>query len=194
PLMEDAPRTKRRRTDTDTDAETETEPETPPTRSTEYWFDDGNIILEVESTQFRLMKSILSKHSSVFREMFTMPLPADEPTIENCPVVVLSGDTAQDWTLFLGAIFPKSHPGELPTFSLLAAILRLSKKYDFPLFRQKCVRRLREACPTSLKDYNDFSKGWKSFNSIDSENQDIRLPLISLAREAGLPSLLPLSY
>jgi hypothetical protein len=50
---------------------------------------------------------MLSMHSTVFRDMFMMPLPADEPTVENCPIVVLSGDTAQDWTLLLGAIFPK---------------------------------------------------------------------------------------
>ncbi|KAJ7037762.1 hypothetical protein C8F04DRAFT_952250, partial [Mycena alexandri] len=46
------------------------------TRSSEYWFGGGDIILQVESTQFRLFKSILSKHSSVFRDMFTIPLPA----------------------------------------------------------------------------------------------------------------------
>ncbi|KAJ7037774.1 hypothetical protein C8F04DRAFT_952254, partial [Mycena alexandri] len=81
--------------------------EAPLIRSAEYWFDDGNIILQVESTQFRLAKSTFSMHLSVFRDMFTLPLPANEPTIENCPVVVLPGDTAEDWTLFLGAIFPK---------------------------------------------------------------------------------------
>ncbi|KAF7365476.1 BTB domain-containing protein [Mycena venus] len=96
--MANAPRTKRRRTD-DADAAG-----TPLVRSPEYWFD---IILQVESTQFRVAKSVLSKHSTVFRDMFMMPLPADEPTVENCPVVVLPGDTAKDWTLFLGAMYPQ---------------------------------------------------------------------------------------
>lgn len=95
----DAPPTKRRRTGDAT--------ETPLVRSTEYWFYDGNIILQVESTQFRLAKSVLSMHSSVFRDMFMVPLPADERTVENCPVVILTGDTAQDWTCFLGAIYPE---------------------------------------------------------------------------------------
>jgi hypothetical protein len=94
-----APPTKRRRTGDAT--------ETSLVRSTEYWFYDGNIILQVESTQFRLAKSVLSMHSSVFRDMFMVPLPADEPTVENCPVVILTGDTAQDWTCFLGAIYPE---------------------------------------------------------------------------------------
>ncbi|KAJ7366518.1 hypothetical protein DFH08DRAFT_834681 [Mycena albidolilacea] len=76
--MGDATRIKRRRID-DGDAS-----ETPLVRSTEYWFDDGNIILQVESTQFRLTKGLLSMHSTVFRDMFMIPLPADEPTVENC--------------------------------------------------------------------------------------------------------------
>ncbi|KAJ7719908.1 hypothetical protein B0H16DRAFT_1261359, partial [Mycena metata] len=61
------PRTKRRRTDSG--ART-----VPITQSAEYWFDDGNIILQVESTQFRVLKSLLAMHSFVFRDMFT-PLP-----------------------------------------------------------------------------------------------------------------------
>jgi hypothetical protein len=81
--------------------------EKPIVRSKEYWFDDGNIILQAESTQFRLTKSMLSLHSSVFRDMFMMPLPPDEPTIENCPLVILSGDTAQDWIHLLGVMYPK---------------------------------------------------------------------------------------
>jgi hypothetical protein len=91
--MGDATRTKRPRTD---DVDT---PAIPLVRSTVVRRRD--IILQVESTQLRIAKSVLSMNSSVFRDMFMMPLPAGEPTVENCPVVVLSGDTAQDWGLFL---------------------------------------------------------------------------------------------
>ncbi|KAJ7037778.1 hypothetical protein C8F04DRAFT_396183 [Mycena alexandri] len=83
-------------------------------------------------------------HSSVFRVMFATPLPADEPTLEKCPVVVLSGDTAQDWILFLGAMFPKYRSSEVPSLEFFAAVLRLSKKYDCPLFS----RRLRPSAKT----------------------------------------------
>ncbi|KAJ7698461.1 hypothetical protein B0H16DRAFT_1396474 [Mycena metata] len=185
--METAPPPKRRRTETD--AGSEPDPPAPPlTRSTEYWFDGGDIVLQVESTQFRLLKSILSMHSSVFRDMFTIPLPKDEPTP---PVVVLPGDTAQDWTLLLGVIFPKSFSTELPPFRLVAAMLRLSKKYDFPLFRKECVRRLKEEFPTSLAEYNKVSAGW-TFLTLG--NEEILLSVVSLAREIGLPSILPLTY
>ncbi|KAJ7366529.1 hypothetical protein DFH08DRAFT_169699 [Mycena albidolilacea] len=181
--MGDATRTKRRRTD---DADT---PATPLVRSTEYWFDDGNIILQVESTQFRVAKSVLSRHSSVFRDMLMMPLPADEPTVENCPVVVLSGDTAQDWTLFLEAMYPKSLMEEVPRFELIAAILRLSKKYECPAFRQDCVRRLKTKFPTTLEEYDELEP-WTCIKG----NKNIYLPILRFAREIGLHSIIPLIY
>ncbi|KAJ7246360.1 hypothetical protein C8J57DRAFT_1724778 [Mycena rebaudengoi] len=102
--MSDAPNAKRRRTDS-TDA-TETL-EQPIIRSMDHWFDDGNIILQIQSTQFRLYKGILSFHSSVFRDMFSIPLPPDEPMLEGCAIVALSGDTVQDWIHLLNAIYPQ---------------------------------------------------------------------------------------
>ncbi|KAJ7037833.1 hypothetical protein C8F04DRAFT_1393496 [Mycena alexandri] len=182
--MTDAPGAKRRRTDADADAE----PQAPPlVRSTEYWFDDGNIILQVESTQFRVAKSVLSRHSSVFRDMFALPLPADEPTVEGCPVVVLPGDTAQDWKLFLGVLYPKTYSTKLPTIGLITAMLRLSKKYDFPLLREECVRRMKQEFPTTLK------KVLSKRPSFQQEG-NMALGLVSLARETGLHSVLPQLY
>lgn len=42
----------------------------PAGRYERLWFEDGNIILEAEKTQLRVHKSVLSKHSEVFRGMF----------------------------------------------------------------------------------------------------------------------------
>ncbi|KAJ7457652.1 peptidase S8/S53 domain-containing protein [Mycena galericulata] len=180
----DAPPTKRRRSEDRDSTETETE----VVRSTKYWFDDGNIILQVESTQFRLTKSMLAMHSSVFRDMFTLPLPIDEPTVENCPVVILSGDSAQDWVHFLGALYPKRIPEKVPGLALIAAILRLSKKYDCPLFRKDCLRRLKLEFPTTLTRFDTDS--WK-FVALE---HNIYPNVISLARELGLYSILPSAY
>ncbi|KAJ7043811.1 hypothetical protein C8F04DRAFT_1070477 [Mycena alexandri] len=180
----DEPRLKRRRTD-DSGAT-----RTPVTRSAEYWFDDGNIILQVESTQFRLTKSMLSMHSSVFRDMFMVPLPPDEPTIENCPVVVLS-DTAQDWIHLLGAMYPKFflEVARPPTVELIAGILRLSKKYDIPLFREDCFHRLRMQFPSTLAEYDSISG-----RTLLKEEPHMLIPLVSLAREFDQISILPLIF
>ena len=69
-----------------------------------YWFDDGNIILQAENTQFRVHRSLLSNQSVVFSDMFSMPQPmALDPLVDGCPVVFLS-DKADDLELVM-AIF-----------------------------------------------------------------------------------------
>ncbi|KAJ7175364.1 hypothetical protein C8R46DRAFT_890768 [Mycena filopes] len=179
--MDNAPPAKRRRT--------ETEDEAPLVRSAEYWFDDGNIILQVEFTQFRLLKSQLSMHSSVFRDMFTVPLPADEPTIEGCPVVVLSGDTAQDWAVLLAEMYPSRLAYSTVCAIDLAAILRLSKKYDLSLFREDCLNRLKTEFPTTLREYIDLDH-----LPFQPDHALVYFTVISLAKEIGLHSILPLAY
>ena len=42
-----------------------------PTRST-IWMEDGNIVLQSENTLFRVHRSVLSRNSSVFRDMFEL--------------------------------------------------------------------------------------------------------------------------
>lgn len=66
------------------------------TRS-QYWFEDGNVVLQAENTLFRVHQSILSCHSQIFKDTFAMPqAPSDEnERIEGCPVIPLS-DTAED--------------------------------------------------------------------------------------------------
>ena len=76
------------------------------TRSTDCWFDDGNVVLQVESTLFRVHRSILSMHSEVFRGMFSVPQPVavDGELVDNCPVVQFP-DRAVDWTHVLKAFY-----------------------------------------------------------------------------------------
>lgn len=71
------------------------------------WFDDGSVILEVESSQFKVHRSMLSNYSVVFRDMFDIPLPSvinDEDVVEGCPVVCLQ-DNAQDWIVVLKVMY-----------------------------------------------------------------------------------------
>jgi len=81
------------------------------TRSPDYWFDDGSIILEAESTQFRVHRTMLARHSSVFRDMFEIPQPAHgEPVVEGCLVVHLS-DSAEDIKHMLCSLYDKCVEG-----------------------------------------------------------------------------------
>lgn len=79
---------------------------TTKTRSETVWFDDGNIVLEAEGKQFRVHRGVLEKHSSVFKDMLSVPQPpeSDEPTIDGCPIVQLP-DKADDWEHLLNSLY-----------------------------------------------------------------------------------------
>lgn len=100
---------KRRRTDDGHNGEHTTEGSghcSQPKRS-EIWFDDGSVVLQAENTQFRVHRSMLSRHSEVFRDMFTMPHPAGEALVEGCPLVCLPMDSAEDVKNMLTALYDK---------------------------------------------------------------------------------------
>src|SRR6266478_3590460 len=90
-----------------------TPPESPTlTKHADLWFCDGSVILQAESTLFRVHKSQLSRRSTVFSDMFTLAQPpvmsthatlADE-TYEGCPVVKLY-DSAEDVANLLLALY-----------------------------------------------------------------------------------------
>lgn len=62
---------------------------------------------QVEDVQYRLHRSLLGKHSPVFRELFTIPQP--EGSTEGCSEenpIVLSGIQAANFTRFLSLLYP----------------------------------------------------------------------------------------
>lgn len=74
------------------------------TRS-DIWFDDGNIVIQAESTQFKVHRSVLAAHSLVFKEMFSiLELPTEQGSaVEGCPVFQVS-DSAVDIAIVLRAL------------------------------------------------------------------------------------------
>jgi hypothetical protein len=80
-------------------------PLSQPKRADNLWFDDGSVVLQVEMTQFRVHRSVLSTNSDIFRDMFSVPQPAEEgEVIDGCPVVHLP-DSADDWTFVLQGLY-----------------------------------------------------------------------------------------
>lgn len=77
----------------------------------ELWFEDGNVVLIAESTSFRVHKSILSRTSDFFKDMFSLPQPplAEVDDDKNdltspCPTIPTS-ETAEDLMYFLDAMY-----------------------------------------------------------------------------------------
>lgn len=82
--------------------------------SEKYWFEDGNIVLRVEDTLFRVHRGMLSRHSTVFSDMFALPQPEmekvkvkeeGESLVEGCSVVGLPGDKVRDWERVLAILY-----------------------------------------------------------------------------------------
>lgn len=78
----------------------------PSTTRSDIWLEDGNIIIQAETTQFKVYRGVLSMHSSVFKGMLSTPQPSSEAegTVEGCPVIYAS-DSAVDVAIILRALF-----------------------------------------------------------------------------------------
>ena len=51
------------------------------------------------------MLQTLERVSEAFKDLFAVPQPEDEALLDGCPVVRLEGDSGQDWTSLLDAIY-----------------------------------------------------------------------------------------
>jgi hypothetical protein len=73
------------------------------TRADGLWFQDCGLIIQAETTLFRVSRDFLAMRSPVFRDMLSMPTPKDADMMEGCPFVCLP-DSAEDITYFLKAL------------------------------------------------------------------------------------------
>src|SRR5882762_7692946 len=94
---------KRARTEVDSDPADESIANS--TCNSEFWFDGGSVVLNVQTTLFRIHRSTLSMHSTVFSDMFSIPQPPNQMAIEGCPVVHLH-NSAKDFACLLKALQP----------------------------------------------------------------------------------------
>ncbi|KAF7984327.1 hypothetical protein HWV62_15323 [Athelia sp. TMB] len=163
------------------------------TRKGSIWFFDGNIVIDASSTLFRVHRGVLAKNSDVFRDLFLVPQPTAIPSgeIEGCAVVQMH-DSAEDWTYVLNAMYDgrRNTSQALPKFGMVAAFLRLGKKYDIPQLRDEALSVLRSAFSSTLKGFDGRAKN--SFWEYDGKYRYFQI--IGLARETGTLDLLPMAF
>ncbi|KLO16687.1 hypothetical protein SCHPADRAFT_937715 [Schizopora paradoxa] len=109
------------------------------------WFSDGSVVLATDTYLFKVHKSLLSLHSSVFKDMFE-PLNFNgevsggigtgeaQEMYEGLPLVTLVGDKGEDVAHLLRAVFePRFHDrhSDDTPLEIVVALLVLSTKYDF---------------------------------------------------------------
>lgn len=185
----------------------------------EIWFEDGNLILQAASTQFRVHWGIIALHSRVFEGMFPIPRPEGEPLVDGCPLVHVFDDP-EDWKNLLDVMYnsrkfvssitktihgynfdTRAYKSQDATFpiKLLIAMLRLGQKYEFDDFRDDALERLKARFPTNLDEYEaslgagdiDDESSSRS-GQVSTEGNEFEI--LNIALELGIQTILPVVY
>jgi hypothetical protein len=171
---------------------TDAEPQLIPDRDAP-WYDDGSVVLQAELKQFRVHRSILSMNSVIFKDMFSLAQPSAEgEVVDGCPVIHLS-DSATDLRYVLEAFYNGRNysPHKLPeTFAVVAAFLRLGKKYEITKLYEEALSRLCNDYPPNLAQWERRERNGASIKYYAGVHFDV----VNLAREIDIPSLLPTAF
>ncbi|KAJ7292221.1 hypothetical protein C8J57DRAFT_1274861 [Mycena rebaudengoi] len=184
--MESAPRKRQRVEDLE-----ENPAPISPVRS-DIWFDDGSIVLQAETTQFRIYKGTLSSHSTVLKDLIANM--KENKGVDGCPLLHLD-DKAADVGIILRALTDRgSYPANEPLeFEVVAAFLRLGRKYGIKVLYDDGFSRLSIVFPSTVVDFT--SGRWEpkrkkklNFTTLYS---DFAADVLLLARELSLLPILP---
>ncbi|OCH85369.1 hypothetical protein OBBRIDRAFT_839002 [Obba rivulosa] len=180
----------------------ETVPSRELKRDEDFWFEDGNVILENHGVGYRVHKGILSKTSTVLCDLFLVPQPRDEEQLDGCPVVHMH-EQPSDVRHLMGIIYngrrqvdralffePGAHAPV--DFSTVAAIVRMAHKFE--------IQELLKHALTRLKSwYTDDFMIWER-NCGSNGTAMMRRPLsteaivaVLLARLTNTKTMLPLA-
>ncbi|KAJ7061527.1 hypothetical protein C8F01DRAFT_1057450 [Mycena amicta] len=175
-----------------------------PHRVEDLWFEDGNIVIQAGNAQYRVFRSVLARHSSVFQDMLSFPQPQDAELVDGCSLVRLP-DSEVEVTPFLKALFDPEFFLPFPactTFEAVYGCLRLSHKYAVEfLCRRALVHFSSQFRPTlSEFDNGDYPEevtstkrvpahaaSWPAPNDFD----EFLVCCVQLAREVDTPWTLP---
>ncbi|KAF8643193.1 hypothetical protein AX16_009170 [Volvariella volvacea WC 439] len=161
----------------------------------EIWFDDGNVVLLVENTAFRVHKGVLKRLSDFFDDVFRLPQPPDQELLNGVPVMHMQDDL-DDVLATLKVIYEPFYFDNLPPNAELSTllifvsgILRISTKYSMRTLRQKCITILQRRFPSTLASCDELLASKYTYPSA----ADV-IRAIPLAREANVPEILPWAY
>ncbi|KAJ7059597.1 hypothetical protein C8F01DRAFT_1145068 [Mycena amicta] len=166
-------------------------PATPEkvTRIKSLWFPDCNLVIQAQSSVFRVSSFFLGQHSVVFADMVSLPTPPDAETYDGCPLVRLP-DSAVDILRFLKALIHYDFFEPAPSFTTLAivsSVLRMSHKYQVTALHQRAMRHLSHIFPTTLENWNALSEDHSLLLQISDQHSVV----IGLARQFSVDWILP---
>ncbi|KAL1951342.1 hypothetical protein VTO73DRAFT_491 [Trametes versicolor] len=188
-----------------------TEPDAPSAAEVvhdpDFWFEDGNIVIVAQDTAFRVHRGILARRSEMFSGMFAVPQPENEADIEKidgCPMVRVQ-DSLHDFKHFLRALYDgmdayMMREKEPVEFSKLAALLRLSHKYEAGDIQEAALRQLKLVFPDNFEAWKVFetriSQIWKKRPlrslQVAIEPEEL-IEAVNLFRRCGYEEMLPVA-
>ncbi|KAJ6519054.1 hypothetical protein C8R45DRAFT_11752 [Mycena sanguinolenta] len=159
-----------------------------PITPSDLWFRDGSVVLQAENTQFRVHFGVLARHSSVFSDMWELPQPSDEPTVDGCPVVKLEDDPT-DVQYMLKTLYDSTFQKVIP-LPVLGALIRLGRKYDFKDLLHSAVERVTAEYPETVEKYLAMPG---TFQAIEPY-KGIDFDMVTLLSENKIFTALPSAY
>ncbi|KAG9003042.1 hypothetical protein FRB94_003405 [Tulasnella sp. JGI-2019a] len=115
------------------------------TKDSSFFFRDGTIFLVVETTVFKIHQSVLERHSTVFRDMFSIPSSADGGDASNQwegLLVVTLNDLAEDVRALLRLTYDIP-PIDAP-LAMIGAVLRIAHKYQAEQYEAWCIAWIKK--------------------------------------------------
>lgn len=161
------------------------------------WLDDGNLVLIADNrVAFRVHRSVITRKSNVFNDMFSFPQPPDAPQTPD-PVVIHLPDSPEDMFYFLDAIYDARKycfsSDKRPTWPAVKALLLLGEKYDAEDLREEATLCLRRHYPRDIEQWDKLRKEHGSF--IIGKEDVLPIEIANLARLLRLPEFhLPALY
>ncbi|KAF8068629.1 hypothetical protein FPV67DRAFT_1448536 [Lyophyllum atratum] len=153
-------------------------------------FDDGNIILRADTTTVRVHQSVLSHHSSVFRQMW-----ADAPAFTRGLLTVLLDDRSGDLVHYIAAVYHINSGVDARgpiSMAEVGSLLRMGRKYAHVGMFASMADRVTSEYPAALSAF-DYARR-NPFTEIE-ECPGFQFQLLALAYANDLyASVPPLLY
>lgn len=183
-------------------------------RPEDLYYADGSVVLLAahagKTHAFRVHKSVLGSHSSVFADMFVLPSAAERDTYDGVDSVQMPDDAKDLEDLLRALYYPRTILSMLENRNPLAAmkykgILLLSQKYFVRVLQKLLRARFRADWPSTLPEWDKLMEQYAGLSATiitqhDAASQfiDNRMlepaSAIRLAREANIPEILPAAF
>lgn len=171
-----------------------------PTRSEDFWFDDGNVIIATKDSSFRVHATILMLRSEVFKTLLSVPALAElSEKVEGCPVRRIDdpGDSFHDLleVVYKGGNSVWLDSRRLPiAYDDFRALVKIALKYDVTEIINEAKYRLARVFPTESLDKWDPNLQPDGDTTPIIIDIDESIDLLHLVRDLEMETILPLGF